>query len=72
VNPTLEEMLEMEITAATCAGSQRVAAMNMYLASPEFEADFATTTADPVADTDSNCRIEATAALIVWVISALQ
>jgi hypothetical protein len=72
VNPTLEEMLEMEITAATCAGSQRVAAMNMYLASPEFEADFATTTADPVADTDSNCRIEATAALIVWLISVLQ
>ena len=56
----------------TAAGSQRVAAMNMYLASPEFEADFATTTADPVADTDSNCRVEATAALIVWLISVLQ
>jgi hypothetical protein len=83
----------VEITEEQCrsgTGSQWVAAMKMYLASPEYLDDFppptpapttpaptavptaAPTTPAPDESSESNCRLEAMAALTVWLISVLQ
>jgi hypothetical protein len=96
--PTLQEMLDLEITEERCAKSQRVAAMKMYLKSPECLSDgvagcvtpaptpapTALPTNDPTPaptppptpkpeEVDvSECRLEAMAALTLWLISALQ
>jgi hypothetical protein len=98
LDPTLDEMLEQEITEERCAKSQRVAAMKMYLKSPECLSDgvagcvtpaptpapTALPTNDPTPaptppptpkpeEVDvSECRLEAMAALTLWLISALQ
>jgi hypothetical protein len=87
-----------EITADECdhgKGAQWVAAMKMYLASPEYDVDFPATSAPTPAPTtaaptplptaapttattttdvseESTCRLEAMAALTVWLISVLQ
>jgi hypothetical protein len=74
--PTLAEMLAAEITAEECGASQRVGAMKMYLASPEYKSDFpvaaaATDKKEEVSEL-SKCRLEAMAALMVWLITVRQ
>jgi hypothetical protein len=98
---TLDEMLALEITEERCAKSQRVAAMKLYLESPQCLIDYPPPAGDCVTQAPtptptalptnaptpaptppptpkpeeidvSECRVEAMAALTLWLISALQ
>jgi len=77
----------LEVTQEKCDASTWVAAIKMYLKSSDYEADFppdtvaptaAATTAKPEPEKEkeqiqeSSCRLDAIAALTVWLISALQ